>query len=418
MSSAPPPTRATVGKLVVLMVAAFMDMVGLFMIVPLLPLYARDLGAGGLVVGLLVASFAIAQLVSAPMWGRFSDNYGRRPALMVGMTASAIAYVVFAYADSLWLLFVSRFVQGAGGGTVAVIQAYVADALEPKDRAKGLGWLSAATNAGVALGPVLGVVALTLGPRGPGLAAAVLCLVNVGFASRYLSESRDMAAAAQERARPRVPGRTRLAVKQVVSHPNVPASRLIWIYAIAIGAFQGTTAILALFLAVRFHVTKDTIGYFFAYIGVLAVVTRALILGPAVDKFGEARLSRIGSMLLAIGLALLPFMHPASNPVLTYLPLALVVALIPLGTAFTFPCVTSLLSRVVPTAERGLYMGVQQTFGGASRVVFPIVYGYLFDRVIALPFLIAAALVAGTILLGLGMESYKAPELQEAGGAK
>jgi MFS family permease len=297
-------------------------------------------------------------------------------------------------------------VQGAGGGTVSVIQAYVADALEPKDRAKGLGWLSAATNAGVALGPVLGAFALTIGRPGPGLIAAALTVVNIGFAWRYLRESRNTMEFAAVRAKPRVRGRSRQAVASVVSHPNEPASRLIWIYAIAIGAFQGSTAILALFLAVRFGVTEKTIGYFFAYIGALSVVTRALVLGPMVDRFGEAKLSRIGSALLAIGLALIAFMHPVANAMLTYVPLALVVALIPLGTAFTFPCVTALLSRVVPSDERGLYMGVQQTFGGASRVLFPIVYGYMFDRVIELPFLVAAALVAATILLGLGMETY------------
>src|SRR6185503_1185251 len=148
------------------------------MIVPLMPFYAKELGANGFVVGLLVSSFSIAQLLMAPVWGRLSDHYGRRPALMVGMAASAIAYVVFAYADSLWLLFLSRLVQGAGGGTVSVIQAYVADAVRPEQRAKGLGWLSAATNAGVALGPALGPLASHYGPSGPGLAAAALCFVN------------------------------------------------------------------------------------------------------------------------------------------------------------------------------------------------------------------------------------------------
>ena len=133
------------------------------MIIPLMPFYAKNFGANGLVVGLLVSSFSIAQLLSAPIWGRFSDRYGRRPALIVGMMASAIAYVVFAYADSLWLLFLSRLVQGSGGGTVSVIQAYVADAVAPEQRAKGLGWLSAATNAGVAIGPVLGSQHAALG---------------------------------------------------------------------------------------------------------------------------------------------------------------------------------------------------------------------------------------------------------------
>ena len=409
MTEAPEARKSTsAGKLAVLMVTAFMDMVGILMIVPLMPFYAKSMGAGGFVVGLLVASFSIAQLLMAPVWGRLSDHYGRRPALIVGMAASAIAYVIFAYAGSLWLLFLSRIVQGAGGGTVSVIQAYVADALKPKDRAKGLGWLSAATNAGVALGPLIGAFALKWGTPGPGLLAAALSLVNILFAWKFLVEARDPNEASEARSQPRVLGRSRQAVLEVVTHPNEPASRLIWIYAIAIGAFQGSTAILALFLAVRFGVTAKTIGYFFAYIGVIAVVTRALILGRAVDRFGEARLSRLGLTLLAIGLALLPFMHPLANRVMTYVPLALAVALIPLGTAFTFPCVTSLLSRVVSSRERGLYMGVQQTFGGASRVIFPVVYGYLFDRVIELPFLLAAVLVAGTILLGLRMETYAA----------
>jgi multidrug resistance protein len=410
------------GKLVVLMITAFVDMVGLLMIIPLLPFYAKDLGANGLVVGLLFSSFSVAQLITAPIWGRFSDRYGRRPALLVGLTASAIAYVVFAYANTLWLLFLSRLVQGAGGGTVSVIQAYVADAVKPEDRAKGLGWLSAATNAGVALGPVLGTVTSGLGRSGPGLAAACLCVVNIAFAWHFLSESRDMAEA---KSVPTGRARSLEALTRVVTHSSEPASRLIWIYAIAIGAFRGVNAVLALFLAVRFDVTKYTIGYFFTYIALISVLTRAAILGWAVDRFGEARLSRFGSSLLAIGLAAIAFMYPLRDPaslahtlhlsvsfvkVLPFLPLALAVALLPLGTAFTFPCVTAMLSRVTPSSERGLYMGLQQTYGGIANALFPALAGLAFDRFVELPFLASAALVAGTIYLGLGMEKNIRPK--------
>src|SRR5256886_7295122 len=172
-------SRVASGKLFVLIVTNFVDMVGLLMIIPLLPFYAREMGGGSLIVAVLMGAFTAAQLLSAPVWGRFSDRYGRRPALLVGLTASAIAYVVFAFANALWLLFLSRLVQGAGGGTVSVIQAYVADALKPADRAKGLGWLSAATNAGVAIGPALGPFASHWGRSGPGLAAAALCVINI-----------------------------------------------------------------------------------------------------------------------------------------------------------------------------------------------------------------------------------------------
>src|SRR6266404_3692363 len=200
------------------MATAFVDMVGLLMIIPLLPFYVKTLGGDGvdffglhfgigIIIGFIVASFTVAQLLSAPMWGRFSDRVGRRPTLLIALGASAIAYLIFGFAHSLLLLFISRIVQGAGGGTVGVIQAYVADSTAPEDRARALGWLSATTNLGVALGPVLGSFAIALGKRdlmpgpgtlhmghaAPGILAAALCLVNIAFAARYLTESRDLA---------------------------------------------------------------------------------------------------------------------------------------------------------------------------------------------------------------------------------
>jgi MFS family permease len=381
------------GKLFVLIITNFVDMVGVLMIIPLMPFYAREMGGGALVVVILMGAFTAAQLLSAPFWGRFSDRYGRRPALLVGLTASCIAYVVFAFAGSIWLLLLSRIVQGAGGGTVGVIQAYVADSVEPESRAKALGWLSAATNVGVAIGPAIGGMALRFGRSGPGLAAASLCLVNIFFAWKFLRESRDMTEA--HVAKPRT---SRAVISYVITHPGEPAPRLIWIYAIAMGAFSGLMGILALFLADRFGVSKGNIWIFYTYVGVISVVTRAGILGKMVDRYGEAQLSRVGLALLATGLATLPLARG-------YGTLAIAVALIPLGTAFTFPCVTSMLSRVISSRERGLYMGVQQTFGGLSRVIIPLWAGFSYDHFgKAVPLFTSAALVLGTIILGFGID--------------
>jgi len=387
-------SKVASGKLFVLIITNFVDMVGLLMIIPLMPFYAREMGGGGFVVAILMSAFTAAQLISAPLWGRFSDRYGRRPALLVGLTAAGFAYIVFAFANSIWLLLLSRIVQGAGGGTVGVIQAYVADSVEPENRAKALGWLSAATNVGVAIGPAIGSVALGFGRSGPGLAAAGLCLVNIFFAWRFLRESRDMTEAAHDK-KPRAP---RTVIAHVIAHPGEAAPRLIWIYAIAMGAFSGLMAILALFLADRFGVGKDRIWVFYTYVGVISVVTRAGILGRMVDRYGEAQLSRIGLALLATGLATLPLARG-------YFALAIAVALIPLGTAFTFPCVTSMLSRVISSRERGLYMGVQQTFGGLARVIVPLWAGFSYDHFgKTVPLFTSAALVLGTIMLGLGTD--------------
>lgn len=416
--------RKIPARLFALMATAFLDMVGLLMIIPLLPFYVKKLaGEGvqlmgmdlkvGLLSGIIVAAFTIAQLLSAPMWGRFSDKFGRRPALMIALGASAIAYLIFGFATSLVVLFLSRIVQGAGGGTVGVIQAYVADTTEPADRARALGWLSAATNLGVALGPVLGSFAvklgpvdlmpgsweLRMGPAAPGIVAALMCVVTMSFAYRYLTESRHN----QEHAGAPKRRSSREAVWRVISHSGEPASRLIWIYAIAIGSFQGVSSILALFLNARFHVTAESIGYFFMYIGAISVFARVLLLGPLVDKLGEAKLSRLGIVLLAAGLLGMPLSRNLGM-------LALAVALLPLGTAFTFPCVTALLSRVIPASERGLYMGLQQTYGGASRVVAPLFYGWAFDAIgISSPYFFAATFVLLTIFLGFGLDQFAKP---------
>ena len=387
-------------KLLVLIITAFVDMVGLLMVLPLMPFYARDLGAGSLVVTVMVVSFTAAQLLSAPLWGRFSDKYGRRPALLVGLGAAAVAYVVFAFANTIWLLLLSRVVQGAGGGTVGVIQAYVADSTEPQNRAKALGWLSAATNVGVALGPPIGSLALLAGHHGPGLMAAVLCIINMAFAWKYLGESRDMEDARNSVRKPRA---SRDAIMRVFTHAREAGSRLIWIYAIAMGSFSAITAILPLFLADQFGIGEHQVWIFFTYIGVISVITRAGFLGKAVDRFGEAKLSRVGLVLLAAGLAGYPFVH-------NYFLLAIVVALVPLGTAFTFPCVTSLLSRVISSSERGLYMGVQQTFGGLSRVVVPLWAGFSYDHFgRTIPFLTSAALVLLSLFLNLGVDDGRTP---------
>src|SRR5438270_7553455 len=215
--------RKIPAKLFTLMATAFVDMLGLLMIIPLLPFYVKSLGGSGvdllgmhfgigIIIGFIVSAFTIAQLLSAPMWGRFSDRVGRRPVLLIALGAAGIAYLIFGFAHSLLLLFLSRLVQGAGGGTVGVIQAYVADSTDPKDRARALGWLSATTNLGVALGPVLGSFALWLGKHDlmpgpgtlevgramPGIVAAALCVLNMIFVARYLTESRDFTEQPQE----------------------------------------------------------------------------------------------------------------------------------------------------------------------------------------------------------------------------
>jgi predicted MFS family arabinose efflux permease len=381
--------RAALGRIGVLMGAVFVDMMGFLMVLPLLPFYAERFGATPSLIGVLVAAHAFAQLTTAPLWGRLSDHWGRRPVILLGLFTSAIAYLLFGLASSLWLLLVSRLVLGAGGGINGVIQAYVSDAVGGADRARALGWLTAATSAGVMLGPALALFAIRLGPHAPGLIAAALALLNVAVAWRFLPEpARDTHHGGERK-------KLRHALVDVLRHPATPAHRMIWIYAAGMMAFMAMNGVLALYLGRQFGVTDQNIGFFYLYVGAISLVMRGGVLGPAVTRWGEVRVLQLGALALTLGLALITVPH-------RLVLLAAVVPLVPIGTAMLFPATTSQLSHHAPRGRLGETLGLQQTFGGVARMVGPIGAGAAFEHLgMRWPFWLAATLmaVAGTMAL-------------------
>ena len=382
-----------VKKISVLIGIGFVDMLGFAMIFPLLPFYALRLDASPVVIGWMIASFSIAQMASAPVWGRVSDRFGRRPALMIGLAGSAIAFLVFGFAVTIGMLFLSRIIQGAGGGTTGVAQAYIGDAIEPKDRAKALGWLSAATSAGVMIGPAIGSLATNLGYAAPGIIAAALCALNIVFAWRWLPETNVR----RVRSADEGPEPTRRPVRQVLGEvllqPRGAVPRLIWIYATGMLGFMSFTAVFALLLEKDFGITERNIGYFFLYNGLLGVVMRAVLLGRLVDTFGEVRLMRLGALSLMLGLAGIPLMGNIWT-------LAAVMSLIPIGTAMLFPATSAQVTHRAPAHERGQVLGVQQTFGGVARVLAPLWATWVFGAFSSTtPFYIASVIVL--VVVGL-----------------
>lgn len=395
-------SRDQLKRLGVLIATSCVDMIGFAIVLPLMPYYALKLQATPEQIGLLIASFSVAQLLIAPVWGAVSDRYGRRPALLICLGASTVAYVVFGLATSLWLLFASRVIQGAGGGMTGVAQAYVADTIKPADRARALGWLSAASSLGVSLGPVIGSFATHWGPEAPGLVAAGLCLLNMGFAWRWLPESRPAGLPVSTRRRGWTP------VWAVFRHPSSPISRLTLIYGAGMLGFSAMTAILPLFLNAKFGVTEKSIGYVFLYVGALSFVMRALVLGPVVERIGEMGAVRLGTLTLLLGLLAYPL------PPTLWL-LAGVIPLIPVGTALLFPATTSMMSHSTPREELGVTMGVAQTFAGLARVIAPLIATVAYQRIgIGSPFLVAGAIVAFVGVLAFRMPRPVARAAEEA----
>lgn len=372
-------------RLSILIGIAFVDMLGAAIVFPLVPLYGLRFQATPLTIGLVIAAFSIAQLLSSTIWGRISDHHGRRPALLAGLLAGVFGFAIFGFADAVWLLFASRLIQGAGGGTTGVTQAYVTDTVPAANRARALGWLSAATNLGVMIGPVIGSLAFHLGHEWPGLIAAALCLINAGFAWKWLPESKPPLAPGQA---PKARKPVWHAAWQVIRHPRGPVPRLVWIYAAGMLGLFAMTSILALYLHDRFGVSETTIGYVFLFVGALSVIMRSLALGPIVHWLGEPWTIRTGTILLTLGLLAYPL---APN----WWVLAPIMALVPIGTALLFPATTALMSHASEPGEVGTTMGVAQTFAGIARVAAPLVATWAFQTAgPSWPFLLAGTIVA------------------------
>ncbi len=383
-----------------------MDLVGFGIVLPLLPIYADRFGASGTQIGILVLSYSAAQLLFAPIWGRFSDRFGRRPILIIGLLGSAASYLVFAYAGSILVLLVSRIMAGIGGANIPVAQAYIADITPPKDRAGNMGLIGAAFGLGFIFGPAIGGLLAPVAAELPGLAAAGLCGANAILAIFLLPESlsRDeRKTLAVVRAETMQPGVTLFLggaspsrideFKLILQNPGfVRALVLSFIFTTA---FSIMHPIFPLFATGRFGLNERDVGWLFAFIGVISAVMQGGVVRLVVGRLGEVNLIRICAVPFVAGFSIIG----AANTV----PVLLGgLALLAVGFGGTLPSLVSLLSRSAPEELQGGSLGVGQSAGALARVVGPFMAGVLWDALgTSAPYYVAAAIGAVAGLWGL-----------------
>jgi len=292
----------------ILFFIVFIDLVGFGMIIPLLPFYAEHFGADPFVVGLVMASYSLAQFAAAPFWGRLSDRVGRRPVLIVSLAGGAAAYVWLGYADELWILFAARLAGGAMAGNISAAFAYMADITTPENRAKGMGLIGAAFGLGFIAGPALGGLLAGSDPaladyRTPALAAAGLSFLALGMSFAVLKESLSQEVRRRLAEKPRAQRWAQF--RAALAQPKV--IRLIGLTFLATFVFAGMEATFALWSNRRFGWGPAQNGYLFAFVGILSATIQGGFIGRLAKKFGEARLIIFGTGALAIGLGLIPF---------------------------------------------------------------------------------------------------------------
>ena len=359
----------------------FVDMIGFGIVLPLLPFYADDLGASPLEVTSIIASFSVVQLIAAPIWGRMSDRVGRRRLLLIGLFASALSYLLFALADSIALLLISRAAAGAAGGTVSVVQAYVADSTEGEERARAFGLVGAASGLGITMGPVIGGYFSRFGLGVPGYVAAGLCLLNAIVALAFLPESRHFTSGRSRQGK----GEAATLKRWMKSLARFPLRLLLVVYLLTIGCFTSMTSVLALYTQRVFAMTAADMGWIFTLAGGVTVLVRTGVVGRVVRRFGEPAIVRAGCVLMVVGVGAVPLVSDR-------LFLWFLVPVWAAATGLLFPSLHALMSRATDVHSQGAVLGGSQLAGGLGRVLGPLCAGALFQSYsVESPFIVGAA---------------------------
>lgn len=358
-----------------LFLIVFTDLVGFGLIIPLLPFYGEHFHASPADVGVLMATYSLAQFIAAPLWGRLSDRVGRRPVLAASLLGATLSYVWLAFSETLWMLFAARALGGFMAGNIATAFAYVADVTTPADRAKGMGIVGAAFGLGFIFGPAIGGVLAGHDPahadyRTPALVAAGLSALAMILTVALLRESLPKSVRLAHSRLPRS-SRWRL-LAEALRTPGV--GRLIGIAFLATFVFAGMETTFAMWSRRQFGWGPEQNGYLFAFVGLISAAVQGGLVGRLARRFGEHRLVVSGAAGLALGMLAIPF--ASSVPLLA--PAMLVVAL---GFSLMTPSLNSLVSLRVQSTVQGGTMGVSRSATTLARVLGPGWAGLLFEYV-------------------------------------
>jgi len=396
-----PASRSRFG---VIFLTVVIDLIGFGIILPILPYYAQRFGAAGLGYGAIVGVFSLMQFVATALLGKLSDRVGRRPIILATTLINAVGYVLFAFAGSYAVLFLSRVVSGFAGGNISAAQAYIADITSPAERSRGMGIVGAAFGIGFTLGPAIGGFAAHWGgPTAPGLVAVGLSLANFVSAYFILPESLrhehrvkralfDLAHLGEAFIRPRL-------------------RPLMAVWALVAFAFAGYTVALPLHAGAAFGWKERELGILFTMIGLTAATVQGYLFGKIVRRTGERALVIVGTFGMALSVGVIPWLATSAGLYAWTFVLAF-------ANSVFAPAATGLVSAYADPREQGTILGAAQSISALGRMAGPPAVGAVYDAVTsAAAFLVAAGVmaVAGLVTVGLQPVSH-APATAPAEG--
>lgn len=374
------------------------DVLGMTLILPLLPFYSEKLGASPTVVGALVSVFAVCQLIGGPILGQISDRIGRRPVLLVSQVGTFIGFLILAFASNLWLLFLSRIIDGATAGNLTIAQAYISDVTRPEERAKSFAVIGIAFGLGFLIGPAISGYLSQFGYVYPVFAAAALSLISI-LCTYFLLPKKEVLHEHLAQEDPG-PGGRRLSIISWNEYrrffQDKALSRLLWQYFLFGLSFTTFISGFALFAERRYTWNGQPfgpkeVGYVFAFSGFLGIIMQGGFVGRLVKWLGERKVIQLGFATSVVGYALLGFSSKVWE-------LLAVNAVFSFGGGGLRPALTSLITQKAGRREQGVIIGLTQSLMSIAQIAAPIIGGYLIDQHHLVVWALWAALLSGLAL--------------------
>lgn len=371
------------------------NMIGFSMVFPILPFYAQTFHATPLLIGLLAASHAMAGFLTAPILGRISDRYGRKPILIAGLTVSIFSFLLMGIANSLWILLIARVTHGITTSAILpTARAYMGDITTGSQRVTAMGKLGAAMSFGFLIGPAFSSFLIGLGNiQTPFFVAAFVCLINIISVILFLPES------IKEKAYHIIIKEGFLNIFKIFKHLKGEHSLLFLILFAWSFSLSNNQVAFPLLEGERFNIGADHIGYFFTALAFVSVIVQGFLLPKIIAFYGEKRTLFIGMFIMGISLFLIPIMPTIFLLTVTFMMMGF-------GSNLNRPVAEGIISRDTKTGQ-GTTMGLAQSFESLGRVAGPALAGVLYGTFASAPFIVSALM-----LLVLAIVSIKALKIK------
>lgn len=356
------------------------EVLGFSLILPFLPFYAEEFGASPLVIGLLLTTFSLFQFISAPIMGKLSDHYGRKPLLAISQFSTFIGFLVLGFANSLWMIFLSRIIDGLLGSNFIIAQAYLSDVSSKKDRSKVFGLSSAAFGVGFLIGPAIGGTLSKISYSLPAFIAAGMSLITIFLTTFVLKETVKKKKDIKIRIKDILPNN----FKKYFTNPAL--SRKLWIFFTYILNHSIYVSAFALFAERQLGFDAAAVGYVLAYIGLNSIIIRMVLLPRLIDKFGENKLQYIGIVSIILSMLGMVFV----KQIWYFLVL---ISMYAFGSGVSRPVIMGGISKLVSPKEQGAILGVTASIASMSQIIGPIIGGALINYFFPGSLGLAAALV-------------------------